>query len=131
MLVLNLQQEARTRDRVKKEIRHRPVHRRCYSTDHKLHSKVLWFDVSVDDVHPVQILDGSSQVEHHGTGVSLTVLSGGGDGVKQVTALKEALVEIKKITGPTEAQTEKKRTMRHLDELHDQEQLRGCFIHLD
>lgn len=60
------------------------------------YQQVLWFDISVDDVHPVQILDRSSQVEHHGTGVTLAVLSGGGDGVKQVTALKEAEVEKEK-----------------------------------
>ena len=54
------------------------------------YQQVLRFDVSVDDVHPVQVLDGSGQVEHHGAGVPLAVLSGGGDGVKQVAALKEA-----------------------------------------
>lgn len=53
------------------------------------YQQVLRFDVSVDDVHPVQVLDGSGQVEHHGAGVTLAVLSGGGDGVKQVAALKE------------------------------------------
>lgn len=53
------------------------------------YQQVLRFDVSVDDVHPVQVLDGSSQVEHHGAGVTLAVLGGGGDGVKQVAALKE------------------------------------------
>lgn len=54
-----------------------------------VYQQVLWFDVSVDDVHPVQVLDGSSQVEDHGAGVVLTVLCGGGDGIEQVTALKE------------------------------------------
>lgn len=42
------------------------------------------------DVHAVQVLDGSSQVEDHGAGVVLAVLGGGGDGVEQVAALKEA-----------------------------------------
>lgn len=40
------------------------------------HQQVLWFDVSVDNVHPVQVLDGSCQVKHHGTGVPLAVLCG-------------------------------------------------------
>lgn len=54
-----------------------------------LYQQVLWFDVSVDDVHSVQVLDGSGQVEHHGAGITLAVLCGGGDGIKQVTALKQ------------------------------------------
>lgn len=58
----------------------------------RAYQQVLWFDVSVDDVHSVQVLDGSGQVEHHGTGVPLAVLCGRGDGVKQVATLKEAEV---------------------------------------
>lgn len=54
------------------------------------YQQVLWFDVSVDNVHPVQVFDGSSQVEHHGASVVLAVLCGGGDGIEQVAALKEA-----------------------------------------
>lgn len=42
----------------------------------------------MDNVHLVQVLDGSSQVEDHGAGVALAVLGGGGDGVKQVAALQ-------------------------------------------
>lgn len=53
------------------------------------YQQVLRFDVSVDDVHAVQVLDGSRQVEHHGAGVALAVLSGGSDGVEQVAALQE------------------------------------------
>lgn len=56
------------------------------------YQQVLWFDVSVDDVHSVQVLDGSCQVEDHGAGVVLAVLCGGGDGVEQVAALTEAEV---------------------------------------
>lgn len=52
------------------------------------YQQVLWFDVSVDDVHPVQVLDGAGQVEHHGAGVTLAVLCGGSDGVEQVSTLK-------------------------------------------
>lgn len=40
------------------------------------------------DVHSVQVLDGSSQVEDHGAGITLTVLGGGGDGVEKVATLK-------------------------------------------
>jgi len=54
-----------------------------------VYQQVLWFDVSVNDVHPVQVLDGSGQVEHHGAGIPLAVLCGGGDGVKQVAALQK------------------------------------------
>lgn len=46
------------------------------------YQQVLWFDVSVDDVHPMQVLDGAGQVEHHGAGVTLAVLCGGSDGVE-------------------------------------------------
>lgn len=42
----------------------------------------------MDNVHPVQVLDGSSQVEDHGAGIALAVLGGGGDGVEQVAALQ-------------------------------------------
>lgn len=55
-----------------------------------VYQQVLRFDVSVDDVHAVQVLDGSGQVEHHGAGVTLAVLRGGGDGVEQVAALEDA-----------------------------------------
>lgn len=53
-----------------------------------VYQQVLWFDVPVHDVHPVQILDGPGQVEDHGAGVALAVLGGGGDGVEQVAALE-------------------------------------------
>lgn len=52
------------------------------------YQQVLRFDVSVHDVHPVQVFDGSSQVKDHGAGITLAVLRGGGDGVEQVASLK-------------------------------------------
>ena len=49
--------------------------------------QVLWLDVSVDDVEAVEVLDGAGQVEQHAGGVSLRVLTRGGDGIKQVAPL--------------------------------------------
>ena len=46
------------------------------------YQKVFWLDVSVHDAEAVQILDGTGQVEHHRTGISLRVFVRGGDGVK-------------------------------------------------
>lgn len=53
-----------------------------------VYQQVLRFDVSMHNVHPVQVFDGASQVKDHGAGVTLAVLCGGGDGIKQVASLK-------------------------------------------
>lgn len=52
------------------------------------HQQVFWLDVPVHDVEAVEVLDGACQIEQHTTGVTLCVLVGGGDGVKQVTPLR-------------------------------------------
>lgn len=57
------------------------------------------------DVHPVQVLDGSSQVEDHGAGITLTVLGGRGDGVEKVAALKTEQ-GVKKAGGDKKSQQE-------------------------
>ena len=44
--------------------------------------KVLWFDVAVHDVVPVQVLEGRHQVVQHAASVPLCVLSGRCDGFK-------------------------------------------------
>ncbi len=54
-----------------------------------MYQQVLRFDVSVYDVHSVQVSQCSRQVEQHGAGVSLCVLRGGSDGIKQITALQK------------------------------------------
>lgn len=152
------------------------------------YQQVLWFDVSVYDVHSVQVLDGSGQVEHHGAGVSLAVLCRGSDGVEQISTLNKqrhenntfvvfhkknkstgvlaTFVVIEKFFGffiflhekqrqqqklkpekhPVHSfcfnkqlkvpnvitlSGENRKKRRNLDELHDQEQLSGRFVHLD
>lgn len=52
-----------------------------------VYQQVLGFNVSVYDVHSVQVSQCSGQVEQHGTGVTLCVLCGRSDGVEQVAAL--------------------------------------------
>lgn len=51
------------------------------------YQQVLWFDVSVDDVDAVQVLQGSGEVVHHGSGVPLRVFCRGGDGIEQIASL--------------------------------------------
>ena len=53
----------------------------------RAHQQVLWFDVSVDNVQTVQVLDGVGQVVQHAAGVSLRVSVGGRDGVEKVAPL--------------------------------------------
>lgn len=51
------------------------------------HQQILWFDVSVNNVQTVKVLDGAGQVEQHTAGISLRVFIGGGDGVKEISPL--------------------------------------------
>lgn len=53
------------------------------------YQQVLRFYVSVDDVDAVQVLQSSSQVEHHDGGVPLGVFGRGGDGVEQISTLHQ------------------------------------------
>lgn len=46
------------------------------------HQQVLRFDVSVDDVDAVQVLQSCGQIGHHDRGVLLRVSGRGRDGVK-------------------------------------------------
>ncbi len=61
----------------------------CVCVCVSVYQQVLRFDVSVYDVHSVQVSQRSGQVEQHGAGVSLCVLRGGSDGIKQITALQK------------------------------------------
>lgn len=48
----------------------------------KIYQQVLWFNVSVDDVDAVQVLQSSSEIVHHERGIPLRVFSRGGDGIE-------------------------------------------------
>ena len=52
-----------------------------------VYQQVLWFDVPVDDVDAVQVLQGSGEIVHHGGGVPLRVFRRGGDGIEQISSL--------------------------------------------
>lgn len=54
----------------------------CCRVCEGVYQQVLRFDVSVDDVHAVQVLQGSGQVVDHDAGVPLGVLGRGGDGIE-------------------------------------------------
>lgn len=53
------------------------------------HQQVFWFYVSVDNIETVQVLDGTCQIEQHTAGVSLCVLIGGGDCIKEIAPLEK------------------------------------------
>ena len=53
------------------------------------YQQILWFDVTVDDVEAVQVFDGTGQVVQHPTGISLSVFVSGGDGIEEVSSLRE------------------------------------------
>lgn len=53
------------------------------------YQQILWFDVTVDDVEAVQVFDGAGQVVQHPTGISLSVFVSGGDGIEEVSSLRE------------------------------------------
>lgn len=53
------------------------------------YQQIFRFNISVDDVHSVQISQRSGQVEQHGAGVSLGVFRRRRDGIKQITTLKK------------------------------------------
>ena len=43
----------------------------------------------MDDVEAVQVFDGAGQVVQHPTGISLSVFVSGGDGIEEVSSLRE------------------------------------------
>lgn len=53
------------------------------------YQQVLRLDVPVDDVDAVQVLQRSGQVAHHDGGVPLGVFGRGGDGIEQISALRQ------------------------------------------
>lgn len=53
------------------------------------HQQVFWFNVSVDNIEAVQVLDGAGQVEEHAAGISLCVFVRGDDCVKEIAALEK------------------------------------------
>lgn len=53
------------------------------------YQQVLGLDVPVDDVEAVQVLDGTSQVVQHPTGIPFGVFVSGSNGIKKVSALRK------------------------------------------
>lgn len=62
------------------------------------YQEVLWLDVSVHNAEAVEVPEGIGQVVHHGTAIPLRVLGGRGNGIEEISTLKDTKERIKTST---------------------------------